>query len=201
MRRTARGRFRTAGDRLDAERNGKVVAGGTGHAPGSDGKIAELARRADAGEELFHGEDYVEAGAGVERLVLVMRKGARPPGDQNATVGSARAGDVLGEADEETARRLAVGELSEEDFVARKKHVFAHSKPPLTPLARSLRALLAARDNMSRGALSLESGVSKAYLSHLWNGRKTRPGLSVLLSLAKALRVGLDELCGVKQGA
>lgn len=66
------------------------------------------------------------------------------------------------------------------------------------PVGGRIRALRTAR-GLTLAQLSQASGVSKPYLSQLENGRASNPSVGMLVGLADALSVSLDELAGVKR--
>lgn len=63
----------------------------------------------------------------------------------------------------------------------------------VTIFARQLAKALRDRD-MSQNALSVYSGVDQSTLSKLLKGRRTNPGMDLVVPLARALRVSLDWL-------
>jgi ribosome-binding protein aMBF1 (putative translation factor) len=190
MRRTGKGRFRTTVDRLDTEAPAREPEPDD-NLPGSPARIEEYARRVSRGEVVKSSRDR----CGDDRRALEMRPGASPPGDQNATVGSARAGDVLG-ADDEQAIRARLDREDDQPWPEKKNRGAPRKVVAIaTPFGRRLRGLREAR-GWTLGQLAYESGVSRNYLSELESGRRRSPRVGPLVALADALKVSLDELCG-----
>ncbi len=154
---------------------GKAVSQTTDALPGSEAKIAEMVRRAAAGERLFdHRDRQLGQGQAFDRFDE-LREGWQHDGSYKAH------GDVVdkqGRGVQVLTHRLDPGE-----------------RDPAHTLAARLQRLRGAR-RWSLQRLARESGLTLAALSQLEHGKRTNPPLTTLERLADAFKISLDQLAG-----